>query len=643
MSEKFQILNDFFCGRISSDHKELIQVFEEATYSNLNKPVIYIASGTNGIISGALKTKRAIQEYLKENDKDAEIVLTGSSGLCAFAPMIDIQLPGRSRVCFKNISFQNVHIILDEIFHNIISEDYVIGQYSTKKTELWDGVPLIDDIPFFKNQQRILLDNCGIIDPENIFAFASNEGYKAFTKVVRNYLPNEVVDLVLKSELRGRGGGGFPTGQKWQIAYNTSSTQKYLICNADESDPGAYMDRILIESDPHKIIEGTAIAAYAIGASKAFIYIRNDYDLAIKRLQKAIDDAYNVGLLGFDILESGFNLDIVIRKGAGAFVCGEETALISSIEGRRGMPSLKPPYPVEKGLFGKPTVVNNVETIANIPTIIKNGPDWFRKIGTESSKGTKLFSISGKIDFPGLIEIPMGTSFSSIISEIVNKPTNKKTYKALQIGGPSGYCIPENEFNNIIDYEELKSKGLGIGSGGMLILDDSACMVDISKYFMDYFRNESCGKCIPCREGTKQLFEILNNITHRPEKETGNQTLERFKGVMQIETLAEVIKDTSLCGLGQNSSNVVLSTLKYFRKEYEAHIFDRKCEAGVCKELGLFYIDVDLCTGCSVCAKKCPTNAIVGTPRHPYFIVEEKCIGCGECKEVCKFGAVFLK
>jgi NADP-reducing hydrogenase subunit HndC len=643
MKEKNQIIKRYLNNVITPDNKDLELLFDEAGYKNSTESVIFVATGTNGIIAGALETIEAINEYLKSNNKKAEVLLTGSNGLCAYAPMIDIKIPGRARVCFKNITSKNVDVVLNEIFHNIITKEYVIGQYESSQTELWDGIPLISDHPFFKQQKRILLDNCGIIDPQNIVAYISNFGYKAFTSVLRNKLPIEVIELIIESKLRGRGGGGYITGNKWKIAHETSSNQKYLICNADESDPGAYMDRILIEGDPHKIIEGTAIAAYAIGASKAFIYIRSDYKLAIERLQKAIDDAYDLNLLGFDIFESGFNLDIVIRKGAGAYVCGEETALISSIEGRRGMPSLKPPYPAEKGLFGKPTVVNNVETIANVPAIINNGTDWFNTIGTKRSKGTKLFSISGKIDFPGLIEVPMGISIESIIKEIVNRPGKDLHYKALQIGGPSGYCIPESEFKLPIDFEILKEKGLGIGSGGMLVLEESSCIVDISKYFMDYFQKESCGKCIPCREGTQQLYEILENITKRPNKETGNETLERFKGVMQIESLAEVIKDTSLCGLGQNAPNIVLSTLKYFREEYEEHIFDRKCRAKVCRDLGLYYINVDLCTGCAACAKKCPTNAIVGTVRHPYFIVEEKCIGCGACKEVCKFGAVFLK
>jgi len=643
MTERQNILKDYLNHKITDKDFLLKQLFSEANYENIEEPVIFIAAGTNGIISGALKTEYAVREYLKTNNKKAKIVITGTNGLCAFAPMLDIKLPGKSRVCFKNVKAKNVDVILDEIFHNIISEEFVFAQYASPQVELWDGIPLISDHPFFKNQHRILLDNCGIIDPENIISYISRNGYRAFTNVVRNNMPVEVIEKILNSELRGRGGAGFLTGKKWQIAHSAPGNQKFLICNADESDPGAYMDRILIEGDPHKIIEGTAIASYAIGVGKAFIYIRSDYELAIRRLQKAIDDAYDLGLLGHDIFDSGFNLDIVIRKGAGAFVCGEETALISSIEGRRGMPSSKPPFPAEKGLYGKPTVVNNVKTIANVPAIINNGSEWFKKTGTPSSKGTKLFSVSGKIDFPGLIEVPMGTTFQTIINEIVNKPGKDKSYKAIQVGGPSGYILPVDEFNTVIDFEVLKDKGLKIGSGGLLVLDESTCMVDLSKFFMDYFRHESCGKCIPCREGTKQLYAILENITRRPESESGNQTLERFKGVMQIETLSEVIKDTSLCGLGQNAPNIVLSTLKFFRPEYEEHIFDRKCNAGVCRDLGLYFIDVDLCTGCSVCAKKCPTDAIVGTPRHPYFIVEDKCIGCGICKEVCKFGSVFLK
>ena len=638
-----QKIIDYLNKVISKNDSDILTLFQSISNEKIKKPIIYLDSSTNGIISGIKHTEEAIKKYLEINKIDADIIYVGCAGFCSYGPIIDIQLPGRTRVSFKEVAKEKVNSIFDEIFYNIISHENVIGQYPSENNKEWDGVPYINEHLFFRKQKRILLENCGIIDPENIYEYIAKGGYIAFTKVVRNYTHCEIIDIVKKSKLRGRGGGGFSTGEKWKIAYNIASEKKYLICNADESDPGAYMDRLLIESDPHKIIEGIAIAAYAICANKAYIYIRNDYKLAIKRLNVAIEDARKLGLLGHNIFDSGFNLEIVIRKGAGAFVCGEETALISSIEGRRGMPTPKPPYPAEKGLYGNPTVINNVETLANIPNIVKHGPGWFNSLGTETSKGTKLFSVSGKIDFPGLIEVEMGTNFNDILYSLTSPLNEEINLKAIQIGGPSGYCISKKHFDITVDYNDLSDNGFGMGSGGLLVLDDKVCMVDLAKYFSNYFQKESCGKCIPCREGTKQLFEILQNITHRPVNETGNQTLERFKGVMQIERLAEVIQDTSLCGLGQNSANIVLSTLKEFRDEYEAHIFERKCSAGVCKDLCTYYIDVEKCTGCSVCAKKCPTEAIVGAPRQAYFVIEDKCIGCGICQDACKFGAVFMK
>jgi NADH:ubiquinone oxidoreductase subunit F (NADH-binding)/ferredoxin len=447
--------------------------------------------------------------------------------------------------------------------------------------------------------------------------------------------------MVHESGLRGRGGGGFPTGLKWEKALHAAADQKYFICNADESDPGAFMDRLLIESNPHQIIEGIAISAYAIGASKAFIYTRNRYTLCIQRIENAIQQAHQAGLLGFNILDSGYNLEIIVRKGPGAYVCGEETALIQSIEGKRGMPTLKPPFPTTRGVFNMPTVVNNVETVANIPFIINNGPHWFSSIGTEKSKGTKLFSVSGKVNQTCLVEVPLGTSIAKIVELAGGVPLGKRL-KAIQIGGPSGGCITPDRMTIPIDFEALKNEGLTMGSGGINVFDDSVCIIDMVKYFMNFIQKESCGKCIPCREGSRRMLEILDSISRRPTDEESN-TLERFKGVIQLESLAKVMRDTSLCGLGQTASNPLLSAIKLFREEFEEHIFDRKCVAGVCSNLRTFYIDIDRCTGCTACAKKCPTNAIIGTPRSPYFIVEEKCIGCGICEEVCKFSAVFYK
>jgi NADH:ubiquinone oxidoreductase subunit F (NADH-binding)/ferredoxin len=450
----------------------------------------------------------------------------------------------------------------------------------------------------------------------------------------------DLCDFVEKSGLRGRGGGGFPTGRKWKFALGTEADQKYLICNADEGDPGAFMDRAVIEGDPHKLLEGMAIAAYAIGASKAYVYIRAEYPLAIERLVIAIDQARQYGLIGKNIFGSGVDLDIVIKKGAGAFVCGEETALIHSIEGKRGMPRPRPPFPATSGLFGKPTIINNVETLSNLPTIINKGADWFSSMGTATSKGTKVFALSGKISLTGLVEIPMGTSIREIIFNVAGGVPNGKKFKAVQMGGPSGGCVTDQNLDIPIDYESLVNVGAMMGSGGMVVMDEDTCMVDVAKFFMDFIQRESCGKCIPCREGTRRMLEILESITTKPKNRETHEPLARFKGVLQIEKLGKVIRDTSLCGLGQSAPNPVLSTLTWFREEYEEHVFDKKCRAGVCTNLRVYTIDVENCTGCTLCAKKCPTNAIIGGRKQPHFIIPDKCISCGACEEACNFNAV---
>ncbi|MCX7862472.1 MAG: 4Fe-4S binding protein [Bacteroidales bacterium] len=493
---------------------------------------------------------------------------------------------------------------------------------------------------FFKKQKRIVLKNCGKIDPISIDEYIANGGYAALYKALNNMHPEEIIAQIEQSGLRGRGGGGFATGTKWRLAYNTPSDQKYIICNADEGDPGAFMDRAVIEGDPHRLIEGLAIGAYAIGASIAYIYIRAEYPLAVQRLKIAIKQAEDFGILGKNILNKGIDLKIKIKMGAGAFVCGEETALMHSIEGYRGMPSPRPPFPTEKGLFGKPTVINNVETFANVAEIIKNGAEWFSNMGTQKSKGTKVFALSGNIATTGLIEIPMGTTIREIIYDIAGGIKNNKKFKAVQIGGPSGGCITEENLDIPIDYENLLSVGAMMGSGGLVVMDEDTCMVDVAKFFMDFIQRESCGKCIPCREGTRRMLEILENITSKPVNNDSNQALERLKGIIQLEKLAKVIKDTSLCGLGQSAPNPVLSTLRYFREEYESHIFERICPANKCTELRKFRIDVEKCTGCGICSKKCPTSAIIGNKKSPHFINENKCIGCGSCKEACKFEAI---
>ena len=606
----------------------------------IDRPMIFVGMGTCGLGAGAGKTLLRINEYLTKKNIEADVIEVGCIGLCAEEPIVDIQLPGKTRLSFKRITEDKVDLLLQQVLNETIPEDFLIGQHRNETLKSWDSVPYLDEHEFFAPQTRWVLKNCGIIDPGNIDEYIAMGGYRALESTLKNYTPAEVCDIVEDSGLRGRGGGGFITGKKWKFALNTSADQKYFICNADEGDPGAFMDRAVIEGDPHRLIEGLAISSYAIGASKAYIYIRAEYPLAIQRLKLAIKQAKAYGLLGFNILNSGFSLEIIIKQGAGAFVCGEETALIHSIEGKRGMPRPRPPFPAVSGLFGKPTIINNVETLANVPGIISNGAEWFNAVGTEKSKGTKVFALSGKINRTGLVEVAMGTKLRDIIFNIGGGIPNGKKYKAVQIGGPSGGCIPEQHLDTEIDYESLLSVGAMMGSGGLVVMDEDTCMVDVAKFFMDFIQRESCGKCIPCREGTRRMLEILKRITRSRANESGNKALERFKGIMYLNRLAEVIKDTSLCGLGKSAPNPVLSTLRWFRDEYEAHIYERKCPAGVCKELLTYTINPDLCKGCTLCAKKCPADAILGNPKTPHFIVPDKCIGCGTCVEVCKFNAV---
>ncbi|MFH1120325.1 MAG: NADH-ubiquinone oxidoreductase-F iron-sulfur binding region domain-containing protein [Bacteroidota bacterium] len=607
------------------------------------KPVIFVGTGTCGMIAGAGETLEAIKIYLNEKNIDAEIVQVGCIGFCVHEPLVDVQLPGKRRISFSRITAIKVEALLDEVLNAAVPDENVLGQYSHAHHEAWENVRLLSEMPFFRLQNRLVLRNCGIINPFSIEEFIARGGYKSLTRVLRNYSSEKVCEIVEESGLRGRGGGGFLTGKKWKAALNTPDDERFMICNGDESDPGAFMDRSLFEGDPHTIIEGVAIAAYAINARKAYIYVRAEYILAVERLRLAINMATEAGFLGHNILNSGYSLAIQVREGAGAFVCGGETALISSIEGKRGTPRPKPPFPAVRGLFGKPTVVNNVETLANIPAILEHGPAWFSGIGTDTSKGTKVFALAGKINTTGLIEVTMGTSLKDIIYHIAGGIRDGKRIKAVQLGGPSGSCLPEQALEVRVDYEALAEAGTIMGSGGLVVMDEDTCMVDISKFFTDFLQRESCGKCIPCREGSRRMHEILENITRRPANETGHETLERFKGVMQLGNLAEVIRDTSLCGLGQTAPNPLISALRHFREEFEEHIFDRKCRAGVCKDLKVYYIDIDKCTGCTACARKCPTTAIIGSQRSPHFIIEDKCIGCGICYDVCKFVAVFVK
>jgi len=607
----------------------------------LARPVIFVGTGTCGLGAGAGKTLLAIRNYLEAHPEvDADVVEVGCIGLCVEEPLVDVQLPGRTRVSFPRVGGKQVDALLGAVFAGAAPPVTPLGQFRDARLEAWDAVAYLDEHPFFARQTRWVLANCGLVDPASLEEYIARGGYAGLAKALREFTPSELCDLVERAGLRGRGGGGFPTGTKWKIALKQSADQKYMVCNADEGDPGAFMDRAVIEGDPHRVVEGLAIAAYGIGATKAYVYIRAEYPLAIARLLQAIAQARAFGLLGGNVLDSGFSLEVMVKQGAGAFVCGEETALVHSIEGRRGMPRPRPPFPAVRGLFGKPTIVNNVETVANLPALVRNGADWFSSLGTASSKGTKVFALSGKVARTGLVEVAMGTKLREIVFDIGGGIPDGKAYKAVQIGGPSGGCIPEQHLDIDIDYESLKTVGAMMGSGGLVVMDEGTCMVDVAKFFMDFIQRESCGKCIPCREGTRRLLEVLESLTRSRRNEKESEALERFRSVMNLEHLAKVIQDTSLCGLGQSAPNPVLSTLRWFREEYEAHVYDRHCPAKACTDLLVYTIDVEKCTGCAVCAKNCPSDAILGTLKSPHHVVVERCIACGTCVELCHFDAV---
>jgi NADH:ubiquinone oxidoreductase subunit F (NADH-binding)/Pyruvate/2-oxoacid:ferredoxin oxidoreductase delta subunit len=637
------INNEPHCHHNEECKHILSQKLSKLRYEETDIPVIFVGAGTCGLGAGAKKTIAEINNYLSANNIIAEVVEVGCIGLCAEEPIVDIQLPKRTRVSFKKVTSDKVEPLLSSILDSKIPLEHVFGQHKNELLTSWDNIPFLSEHSFFKSQTRWVLQNCGIINPENIDTYISYGGYKALSKALKNLTPYELADKIIASGLRGRGGGGFLSGMKWKMAQEQKESQKYLICNADEGDPGAFMDRAVIEGDPYRLIEGMTIASYAIGASKAYIYIRAEYPLAISRLKIAIEQAKDYGLLGKNILDSGFSLEIVIKKGAGAFVCGEETALMQSIEGKRGMPKPRPPFPTTSGLFGKPTVINNVETLANVPDIISKGEEWFSSVGTAKSKGTKVFALSGNIKNTGLVEVAMGTPLHEIVYDIGGGIPNGKKFKAVQIGGPSGGCIPASHLHIDIDYESLKTVGAMMGSGGLVVMDEDTCMVDVARFFMDFIQRESCGKCIPCREGTRRMLEILDRISTGKRSTKERATLERFQSIMQLKGLASVIQDTSLCGLGKSAPNPVLSTLRWFKEEYEIHIYEKKCPAKVCKDLLTYNIIEDKCTGCTICAKKCPTNAIVGSLKHPHYVVMEKCIGCGNCVEVCNFDAVVFE
>lgn len=631
-----EVLREFVIRDPAEHTPEMIGLRDLLMGNTISVPHIYVSSGTSGRVAGSDLVMEEIRSYLKDRRVECKLHHMGPLGLGKSEPVMAVQMPGKYRVYFRNVTAERVHPVLNDILHKNIPFENLLGQLPVEGCQPWKQVPLLSDHPFFAMQTRHVLKLCGVIDPFSIEEYIARGGYRDFLKSIRHYTFEEISDIVESSGLRGRAGSGYPTGKKWKISFNTPADQRYLICNAEESDPGAFMDRAIMEGNPHMLLEGIMIAAYGTAASRAIIYIRSEYTEAIQTLEKAIRDLREFGLLGHNIFGSGFNLDIAIRKGPGAFVCGEETALIRSLEGKRGMPVSKPPYPAVSGLHGYPTTINNVETLSNVPLIISRGPKWFRETGVENNYGTKIFAISGKAEYQGLIEVPLGTR----LKELINGCEGGKDFKAIQLGGPSGFTLPATELDIPLTYEAMSDSGIRMGSGGIVVLDEDCCIPDLIKYYMNFMEKQSCGKCIPCREGTRRMSEILGSITRKPNDENGSATLERFKGVMQLESLAEVMKDTSLCGLGMMAPNPVLSSLKHFREEYEEHIFDRKCKSNICTELRTYYIEVEACTGCSICAKKCPVQAIFGTELHPYFIVQEKCIGCGICMEACKFSAV---
>ncbi|MCR3906671.1 MAG: NADH-quinone oxidoreductase subunit NuoF [Tenericutes bacterium] len=591
----------------------------------LERIQVLICGGTGCLSSQSKQIKDKFEEQLGLLDMKNEVglVLTGCFGLCEKGPVV-IVYP--EETFYTHVKIEDVKVICEEHLLKGRPVEKLMMKDPIEKTKIKN----ISQLKFFSKQKRIALRNCGNINPLNIEEYIAKDGYQALADVLTKHTPQEAIDIMIESGLRGRGGGGFSTGKKWQFARDSISEQKYVICNADEGDPGAFMDRAILEGDPHSVLEAMAICGYAIGANQGYIYVRAEYPVAVERLNIAINQAKQFELIGDNIFGTGFNFNIEIRLGAGAFVCGEETALIASIEGYRGMPRLKPPFPAVRGLWDKPTNVNNVETLANIPVIYLKGAKWFKSIGTEKSSGTKVFALGGKINNTGLVEVPMGTTLREIVFDIGGGIPNKRKFKAIQTGGPSGGCITDKDLDTPIDFENLTALGSMMGSGGMIVMDEDNCMVDVARFYLDFTVEESCGKCTPCREGTKQMLDILNRIC---------EGLGTLKDIEELEKLAHMIQETSLCGLGQTAPNPVLSTLKHFKDEYLAHVLNKTCPAGVCRELTNFVID-DHCIGCTKCAKNCPVNAISGWPKQLHVIDLELCIRCGECKKACPVNAI---
>lgn len=590
---------------------------------------VLVCGGTGCTSSHSGELIEALEKNIKEKglDEEIKVVKTGCFGLCALGPIMIVYPEG----CFySEVKVEDIPEIVEE--H--LLKGRIVKRLLYQETVREETVKPLSETNFYKKQHRVALRNCGVIDPENIEEYIAYDGYAALAKALTEMTPDEVIQTVIDSGLRGRGGGGFPTGRKWSFTAANKADQKYVVCNADEGDPGAFMDRSVLEGDPHCIVEAMTICGYATGAGEGYVYVRAEYPIAVQRLQKAINDARAYGLLGKNIFGSGFDFDLFIRLGAGAFVCGEETALMTSIEGNRGEPRPRPPYPAVKGLFAKPTTENNVETFANIPQIILHGAEFFNKMGTQTSKGTKVFALGGKINNTGLVEVPMGTTLREIVEDIGGGIPNGKKFKAAQTGGPSGGCLPADLLDIEIDYDNLVAKGAMMGSGGLIVMDEDDCMVDIAKFFLKFTVDESCGKCTPCRVGTRRLLEILEKIT------SGNGTMEDLD---RMEKLCHYIKDNSLCGLGQTAPNPVLSTYQRFKDEYIAHVVDKKCPAGVCKDLVNFEIVPDLCRGCTKCARNCPVGAIEGSVKQVHKIDTTKCIKCGACIDNCPFKAIVKK
>lgn len=587
---------------------------------------VLVCGGTGCTSSNSEKIIKELESQLTENklDNEVKIVKTGCFGLCAEGPIVVVYPEGAMYTMVKVEDIKEIveeHLLKGRVVKRLLAGD--------KDHE--DLAKSLESVGFFQRQMRVALRNCGVINPEVIDEYIAYDGYKALAKVLTEMTPEQVVDTMKKSGLRGRGGGGFPTGLKWEFAAKQQNDQKYVCCNADEGDPGAFMDRSVLEGDPHSLIEAMAIAGYAIGSNQGYVYVRAEYPIAVKRLQIAIDQAREYGILGKNIFETGFDFDVEIRLGAGAFVCGEETALMTSIEGNRGEPRPRPPFPAVKGLWQKPTILNNVETYANVPVIILKGAEWFSSIGTEKSKGTKVFAVGGKINNTGLVEIPMGTTLREIVYDIGGGIPKGKKFKAAQTGGPSGGCIPASHLDTPIDYDSLIQLGSMMGSGGLIVMDEDTCMVDIAKFFLEFTVDESCGKCPPCRIGTKRMLEVLERITEGKGEEGD---------IAKLELLAKNIKASALCGLGQTAPNPVLSTLHYFRDEYDAHVKDKKCPAGVCKSMMQYVVVAEKCKSCGICAKVCPANCISGEKKVPYVIGQDKCLKCGACLEKCPFKAI---